>query len=177
MAGADHEHWFGRCAASFFERATVAMTTFSLRTILVPTDFSAGSLAAVEYALALATRTGADLVLLHVMEPTVYSVDFALTQPDISAEVRRGAIESLRQLAEDARRRGIRAEHAVVSGTPFAEIGKVAADRKADLIVMGTHGRTGLAHAVLGSTAERVVRFAPCPVLTVKAASPQERAP
>lgn len=153
------------------------MTTLSFRTILVPTDFSAGALVAVEYALALANRTGADVVLLHVMEPTVYSVDFAFTYPDIEAEVRRGAIESLRQLSEGARVRGVRAEHVLVAGTPFVEIGKVAADRKADLIVMGTHGRTGLAHAVLGSTAERVVRFAPCPVLTVKAAPAPERVP
>jgi glycine betaine transporter len=151
------------------------MTKFALRTILVPTDFSAGSVAAVEYALALAQRSGAEIVLVHVMEPTVYSVDFALTYPDISSEVRQGAIESLRQLSEDARSRGVRAEHALVAGTPFVEIGKVAAERKADLIVMGTHGRTGLAHAVLGSTAERVVRFGPCPVLTVKAVPPDTR--
>lgn len=150
------------------------MTDFSLRTLLVPTDFSAGSLAAVEYALALASWSRADVVLLHVMEPTVYSVDFAFTHPDISAEIRQGATESLRQLTEDARSRGVRAEHALAAGTPFVEIGKVAADRKADLIVMGTHGRTGLAHAVLGSTAERVVRFAPCPVLTVKTGPPPE---
>jgi nucleotide-binding universal stress UspA family protein len=101
-------------------------------------------------------------------------VDFALTRPDLSAEVRQGAIEALRHLTDDARTRGVRAEHSLVAGTPFVEIGKVAADRKADLIVMGTHGRTGLAHAVLGSTAERVVRFAPCPVLTVKAAAPPQ---
>jgi len=144
-------------------------TTYSFRTFLVPTDFSEGALAAVEYAIALAAKSGAEIILLHVMEPTVYSLDFALTRPDITAEVRQAAVASLGQLIEDAGARGVRAEQALVTGTPFVEIGKAAAERKANLIVMGTHGRTGLAHAVLGSTAERVVRTAPCPVLTVKA--------
>ncbi len=151
------------------------MAQLRLETILVPTDFSAGAAAAVEYALWLATRSQAKLVFFHVMEPTVYSVDFALSHPDISAEVRRGAIAALGQLVEEARSRGIAAEHVLVTGTPFVEIEKVATERKAGLIVMGTHGRTGLAHVVLGSTAERVVRLAPCPVLTVKA-SPERTA-
>lgn len=145
------------------------MAQLRLETILVPTDFSTGAAAAVEYACWLATQSRAKLVFVHVMEPTVYSVDFALSHPDISAEVRRGAMEALGQLVTEARGRGIDAEHALVAGAPFVEIEKVAADRKTDLIVMGTHGRTGLAHLVLGSTAERVVRLAPCPVLTVKA--------
>lgn len=151
------------------------MAHLRLETILVPTDFSAGAAAAVEYAFWLATRSQGKVIFFHVMEPTVYSVDFALSRPDISAEVRRGAIAALAQLVEEARGRGIAAEYALVAGTPFVEIEKVAAERKADLIVMGTHGRTGLAHVVLGSTAERVVRLAPCPVLTVKA-SPERTA-
>lgn len=145
----------------------MAMTTFC--TLLIPTDFSSGSTAATQYALWLAGKTGAKIVFLHVMEPTVYSVDFALTHPDLSAEVRQRAGEALRQLVEEARSRGLSAEQALAVGAPFAEIEKTAADRKADLIVMGTHGRTGMAHVVLGSTAERVVRLASCPVLTVKA--------
>jgi len=145
------------------------MTKPTFTTLLAPTDFSAGSAAAVEYALWLAGRTSATVIFYHVMEPTVYSVDFALTRPDLSTEVRQQANEMLRQLVEEARGRGISAEHVLAVGAPFAEIGRAAAERKADLIVMGTHGRTGLAHAVLGSTAERVVRLAPCPVLTVKA--------
>jgi nucleotide-binding universal stress UspA family protein len=151
------------------------MAQLRLETILVPTDFSRGAAAAVEYACWLATRSRAKLVFAYVMEPTVYSVDFALSHPDISAEVRRGAMEALGQLVAEARERGIDAEHALLTGTPFVEIEKVASDRKADLIVMGTHGRTGLAHLMLGSTAERVVRLAPCPVLTVKA-SPEPTA-
>jgi nucleotide-binding universal stress UspA family protein len=145
----------------------MTMPTFS--TLLIPTDFSAGSTAATEYALWLAGKTKAKIVFLHVMEPTAYSVDFALTRPDFSAEVREGAVEALRQLVEEARSRGVSAEQSLAVGAPFAEIEKTAADRQADLIVMGTHGRTGMAHVVLGSTAERVVRLASCPVLTVKA--------
>ena len=145
------------------------MTTLSYKVLLVPSDFSAGSAAAAEYCLWLASRTNAKVVFLHVMEPTVYSVDFALTHPEISAEVRQGAIAALEQLVDEAVGRGVAAEYALATGVPFAEIGKAAAERKADLIVMGTHGRTGLAHVALGSTAERVVRSAPCPVLTVKA--------
>jgi nucleotide-binding universal stress UspA family protein len=147
-----------------------AMTNLSLRTLLVPTDFSEGAAVAVEYALWLAARSNAHVLFLHVMQPTVYSVDFALTYPDISVEVRERSIDALRQLAGDARSRGISADEVLGAGTPFVEINRQAAEHKADLIVMGTHGRTGLAHVVLGSTAERVVRLAPCPVLTVKAA-------
>ncbi|HET8761586.1 MAG TPA: universal stress protein [Nitrospiria bacterium] len=145
------------------------MTGPAFTTLLVPTDFSQGAAAAVEYALWLAGRTHATVIFFHVMEPTVYSVDFALTRPDLSAEVRERAQDVLRQLVEEARGRGIPADQAVAVGAPFAEIRKAAADRRVDLIVMGTHGRTGAAHVVLGSTAERVVRLAPCPVLTVKA--------
>ncbi|MFZ5876714.1 MAG: universal stress protein [Nitrospirota bacterium] len=148
------------------------MTAPSFSLLVVPTDFSAGSSAAAEYALWLAGKTGARILYLHVMEPTAYSVDFALTRPDLSAEVRERAGEALRQLVEEARSRGVSAEQALAVGSPFAEIQQTAVDRKADLIVMGTHGRTGLAHVMLGSTAERVVRLATCPVLTVKASPP-----
>jgi nucleotide-binding universal stress UspA family protein len=145
------------------------MTVPTFSSLVVPTDFSAGSSAAAEYALWLAGKTKAKIVFLHVMEPTAYSVDFALTRPDLSADVRQRVGEALRQLVDEARSRGVSAEQALAVGAPFAEIEKTAADRKADLIVMGTHGRTGMAHVVLGSTAERVVRLASCPVLTVKA--------
>jgi nucleotide-binding universal stress UspA family protein len=144
------------------------MAHFRLETILVPTDFSPGAAAAVDYAVWLASRSQSTLVFLHVMEPTVYSVDFALSHPEISTEIRRGAIVALEQLVDAARHRGITAEYALAAGRPFTEIGQVAGERHADLVVMGTHGRTGLAHALLGSTAERVVRLVPCPVLTVK---------
>jgi nucleotide-binding universal stress UspA family protein len=156
------------------ERKTMAMATFKF--LLVPTDFSAGSAAASEYAVWLAGKAGATVLFLHVMEPTAYSVDFALTRPDLSAEVRAHAVEALRQLVEAARSRGVSAEQALVVGAPFTEIQKMAVERKADLIVMGTHGRTGLAHVMLGSTAERVVRLASCPVLTVKASPSAARA-
>jgi nucleotide-binding universal stress UspA family protein len=151
------------------------MTNSTFSVLVVPTDFSTGSAAASEYALWLAGKTGATVLFLHVMEPTAYSVDFALTRPDLSAEVRERAVESLRQMVEEARSHGVSAEQALAVGSPFAEIQKIALDRKADLIVMGTHGRTGLAHVMLGSTAERVVRLASCPVLTVKATQPAVR--
>jgi nucleotide-binding universal stress UspA family protein len=156
------------------ERYDMAMATFKM--LVVPTDFSAGSAAASEYALWLAGKTGATVLFVHVMEPTAYSVDFALTRPDLSAEVRGHAVEALRHMVEEARSRGVSAEQALAVGSPFAEIQKTAVDRKADLIVMGTHGRTGMAHVMLGSTAERVVRLASCPVLTVKASPPAVRA-
>ena len=148
------------------------MTDPSLRTLLVPTDFSKAAAAAVEYALWLAARSHANVAFLHVMEPAVYSVDFALTHPGISAEVKQGALKALRNLNDEARSRGVHAETVLTTGTPFAVITSVAVERKADLIVMGTHGRSGLAHVMLGSTAERVIRLAPCPVLTVKAEPP-----
>ena len=139
--------------------------------ILVPTDFSEPSLAATQYGLEFARRFGATLHLLHVIEdpkvyvPLVESFPYA-TREDLETFART-RLENWIQ-PEDAR--GVAIETRFVHGKPFVEIVRDAREHAADLIVLGTHGRGPAAHLLLGSVAEKVVRKAPCPVLTVRAA-------
>src|SRR5262245_28247096 len=140
-----------------------------IKEILVPVDFSEPSLKALKYALAFAEQFGAKLSLLHVLEPVVVP-DFASVP--IPMDNNRLATSAKARLEQLCKRRGLerRLVHKklVRTGTPFREITDAARELKVDLIVIATHGYTGLAHAILGSTAERVVRHAPCPVLTVR---------
>jgi nucleotide-binding universal stress UspA family protein len=143
-----------------------------IRTILCPVDFSFGSDHALEYALLLAATHGAGIVLLHVLHPLAFGVGADGLTPDIGARVLRDMEASCRRhlgrTAAQLRARGANVTEKLVTGTPFHEIIQWARAEKVDLIVMGTHGRTGLVSALIGSVAERVVRKAPCPVLTVK---------
>lgn len=144
--------------------------------ILVPTDFSEPSDAALDYARALAETFGASLHLLHVIEPSHETGAFS-NEAYIAVEAP-GAYEMLvkeaqskfahRVLPTDRARYGATTE--VMTGTSADTIVEFAADQRIDLIVMGTHGRTGIAHLLMGSVAEHVVRDAPCPVLTVRQA-------
>jgi universal stress protein A len=141
-----------------------------LQSILVPTDFSTPSLKALRYAAALAAQFGAKLTLLHVVEPIGPTPDFAYNPLVLDDEVvMANAKEQLQRLLE---RQGVDValvERTLVrDGVPFNEISAAASRLKADLIVIATHGYTGLKHVFLGSTAERVVRHAPCPVLVVR---------
>lgn len=150
--------------------------------ILVPTDFSEPSDAALNYARALATKFGASLHLLHVIEPG-YATGAFSNEAYIAVEAP-GAYEMLvkeaqskfapRVFPSDRTRHGMTTE--VMTGIGAATIVEYAADQDIDLIVMGTHGRTGLAHLLMGSVAEHVVRTAPCPVLTVRRAPAPETA-
>ncbi len=140
--------------------------------ILCPVDFSANSQHALHYALAFAQAHDAQLLLLHVIEPPAYfSPSFPAT-PELSAETLDVAREScekrLRDMAEGLQGIPGKVTWQLVVGTPFSEIISIAREEQCDLIVLGTHGRTGLAHMLMGSVAEKVVRKAPCPVLTVK---------
>jgi len=145
------------------------MVNSKVKSILVPTDFSECSQAAVEQAVSLAQTLHVPIFLLHVMEPPVYGLDFSLMHPAILPVVRHKLVEMMQQVVDRMKNEGIEAEGHFVTGVPFVEIIKAAKKHEADLIVMGTHGRTGLAHVLLGSTAERVIQRAHCPVLTVKA--------
>jgi len=145
-----------------------------IRHILVPTDFSPTSDAALEYARDVADRFGATLQLLHVLQdpfvngPLVSAQSLSET-PGVRTTIMEDAKARLtaRLTAHDRERFGAQGE--VVFGRGADTIVEYAADSRADLIVMGTHGRTGVAHLLLGSVAERVVRTAHCPVLTVRA--------
>jgi universal stress protein A len=143
-----------------------------LHRILVPTDFSKHSQNALTYAAAFAEKFGAALYLLHVVQDLALFIPDAVTgTPPVTPPVEqltvavRAALDKV--IAENQLWRfSVQAE--VREGTPFYEIIRFAKDNDIDLIVMGTHGHTGLAHVLMGSVTEKVVRKAPCPVLTVR---------
>ncbi len=141
-----------------------------IETILVPVDFSDDSDAAQEAALGLARKFGAKVVLLHAYHPPAlmfahYTVD---PPPPTLTEIPEAAARRLDQELQKLLDAGIEAEAEVREGLAAQEICTEALERGCDLIVMGTRGRTGLSHVVLGSVAERTLRDAPCPVLTVR---------
>jgi nucleotide-binding universal stress UspA family protein len=139
----------------------------AIKNILVPHDFSETSEAAMQYAVALVRIFGSTLHVLHVSEKARFEMatEFPLGL-DMSLE---DAIrERLLKIMAVHHHRELKPTFEVVAGTPHIEIVRYAKDRAIDLIVMGTHGRGVVAHAVLGSVAEKVVRYAPCPVLTVR---------
>lgn len=133
--------------------------------IIVPTDFSPKSEAALEYAATLAHETGARLIIVHVQElPVVYpegSYYYGLPVPDKDGV--RSMLENLKPAVP-----GVAFEHRLLKGDPAMQIAALAKDDKADLIVMSSHGRSGLGRLVLGSVAEAVMRRAACPILIVK---------
>jgi nucleotide-binding universal stress UspA family protein len=140
-----------------------------IRTILHPTDFSDRSQHALHLACALARDHGASLVVLHA-EPTPYIGYSEGAIPPDPGVLLEESKEQLRRLeVPDA---GLRTERRFVEGDPAEEILRAAREAGADLIIMGTHGRTGLSRLLMGSVAEQVVRRADCPVLTVKAPFP-----
>jgi nucleotide-binding universal stress UspA family protein len=153
------------------QTAKTAAPPLNLRRILVPLDFSDCSLHALDYALALAELFAAKLILLHVVEPAVYAENYLFAAPAMN-ETDQKLVEGGRErLAELSRKRidhRADAETLVRMGHAHSEIPDTAKAVGADMIVLGTHGYTGLKHVLLGSTAERVVRHAPCPVLTVR---------
>lgn len=137
---------------------------------LVPIDFSEYSLHALDYAIALAGKLYARLTLLHVIQSLpVGGADMGVTLPYAYIE---NLEEDLRRSLESYRERitakGLLSEVVIVHGVPFQEIIETARARQVDLIIMGTHGRTGILHVLLGSVAEKVVRLAPCPVLVTR---------
>lgn len=143
-----------------------------LRNILVPVDFSETSDCALRYARALCGAFGARLHVLHVVENLVahaWTAEVYVTAlPGLLDDVAREAGSRLRALLTEEDRTRFLARPAVVTGSPYAEVIRYASDEKIDLIVMGTHGRGAVEHVLLGSVAEKVVRKACCPVLTVR---------
>jgi nucleotide-binding universal stress UspA family protein len=145
----------------------------TLKTILVATDFSEPSDAALAYGRELAGRFNATLHVLHVAQniyiTTFGAETYAAIAPELQAEVEQSAGARLEQLVVDGDGSGPRARPVVMtSASPAFAIIDYAAEHHVDLIVMGTHGRGALAHLLMGSVAEKVVRLAPCPVLTVR---------
>jgi nucleotide-binding universal stress UspA family protein len=142
-----------------------------IRQILAPVDFSEFSKQAAESALALAQTFGAKLLLLHVVELPVYPIEGFVPSSmgtTLLEDLERQASLDLAQLLPETQHATVEVIRQVVVGTAYHKIIEVAEAEKVDLIVMATHGRTGLSHLVMGSVAERVVRTAPCPVLTIR---------
>jgi universal stress protein A len=137
---------------------------------LVPIDFSTYADEALDYAIRLARTLKARLTVLHAMQPVpMAGVDMGVTLPEtylqaLEEEVQRSMEAALARVTAA----GLTGERIVLYGIPFQEIVETAKARQVDLIVMGTHGRTGLMHMLLGSVAEKVVRLAPCSVLVVR---------
>jgi universal stress protein A len=145
----------------------------SLKRILVPIDFSEHSKNALQYAIRLAGQFGSELVLVYVVEPVVYPADLGFGQvaiPNIEPELAARGKAGLEQLAEETIPEGIESRIVVCTGRPFVEILDTAKEQHADLIVIATHGHAGVEHLIFGSTAEKVVKRAHCPVLMVRAA-------
>ncbi|GJQ24368.1 hypothetical protein BIY37_03385 [Candidatus Brocadia sapporoensis] len=141
----------------------------TLKKILCPIDHSECSYLALKHAISLALKDEAKLYLMHVIDIRLYDTEIYKFSPYNITEInldkiREDLIKSLPEGTSDV----LEVETIVVKGIPFQEIINAATAIDADLIVIGTHGRTGLSHAVMGSVAEKVVRKAPCPVLTVR---------
>ena len=148
--------------------------TNTITNILVPVDFSPHAEHAFTYATTLAERFGAKLALVYVVDDSFVtggwsSEIYVSNVPELIENLIADADRRLATLKASAAALGLTAETAVIRGRPAHAIGEHAKNGGFNLIVMGTHGRTGVSHVVMGSVAERVLRKAPCPVLTVRA--------
>jgi nucleotide-binding universal stress UspA family protein len=141
-----------------------------IKTIVVPTDLSHNSLRALEPAVDFAKRFGADILLVHVLDAPIYPAMKFANLPTIQQEVRDTVARQLDRLCNEHIPGDVVSRTVMREGHPFFEIIAVAKEERADLIVIATHGHTGIKHLLLGSTAEKVVRQAPCPVLIVRCA-------
>ncbi len=142
-----------------------------IKNILVPIDFSDYSKAALRYSVSFSKIFNAELILVYVVEPVIYPPDFSMGQvalPTINLDLDTRAKEELDKLARTEINGTIKARTIVRTGKPFVEIIECAKEEDADIIIIATHGHSGVEHILFGSTAEKVVRKAPCPVLTLR---------
>lgn len=142
---------------------------------LVPIDFSPYAEQALDYAIALAQKLQAHVTLLHVIQPPlVAGADMGVwPSPAFLDELEAAITRDMEGYLARVTAAGLEGEMAMVHGIPFHEILETAKKRQVDLIIMGTHGRTGLPHVLLGSVAEKVARLAPCPVLIARQPAPE----
>jgi len=151
-----------------------------LKTILFPTDFSQGARAAMDHAISLAQDYESKLILLYVIQDisiAEWYIPSSLSVTDLIEDMQKSAWKEMDKWGEEVSDKVKSVEKMVVRGVPFVEIIKTAKGKNADLIVIGTHGRTGIDHMLFGSTAEKVVRKAACPVLTVRIAGREFKMP
>ncbi|MAT57830.1 MAG: universal stress protein [Melioribacteraceae bacterium] len=142
-----------------------------IKTILVPIDFSDYSKNALRYAIDFAHHFKAEIHLVYVIEPAVYPADFSMGQiayPSVDEDLSERAHNELTDLAKQMIGESLKWNIIIKMGKPFFEINSTASEVDADLVIIATHGHTGMEHLLFGSTAEKVVRKAPCPVLTLR---------
>ncbi len=142
-----------------------------IKKILVPIDFSDYSKNALKYAVNFTMQFGAELILIYVVEPVIYPPDFSMGQiaiPTVDIEMDKRASEELEKLAKKDIPLSLKIRTLVKTGKPFIEIIETAEEENVDLIIIASHGHTGMEHILFGSTAEKVVRKAPCPVLSIR---------
>lgn len=142
-----------------------------IKNILVPIDFSDYSKNALKYAINFAKQFKAKVFLIYVVEPMIYPADFSMGQVAIPAtdiDMQTRAEEELKNLARSISDASLEWDIIIRTGKPFVEINDTAAEKDIDIIIIATHGHTGVEHLLFGSTAEKVVRKAPCPVLTIR---------
>lgn len=142
-----------------------------IKKILVPIDFSDYSKNALKYAAQFAKQFNAKIYLIYVVEPMIYPADFSMGQvaiPSTDIDLHSRAEEELKKLSKDIVNGNSHVEILIKTGKPFVEIIEAASANDIDLIIIATHGHTGVEHLLFGSTAEKVVRKAPCPVLTLR---------
>ena len=143
----------------------------AFKELLIPTDFSEYSMRAIDYGVEIAKKFDSHLTLVYVVEPLLQAADLTWTTVDfeeLNKAHKETAEKQLAKLVEERIPKGIRCDSVILFGKAFVEILKYAREENADLIVMATHGRGAISHLLMGSTAEKVVRKASCPVLTVK---------
>jgi nucleotide-binding universal stress UspA family protein len=142
-----------------------------IKTILFPTDFSQGARAAMDHAISLARDYHAKLILLYVIQDisiAEWYIPSSLSAADLVEDMQKSAQSEMEKWGAEVSQTVKDVEKLVVRGVPFVEIIRTAKEKQVDMIVIGTHGRTGIDHMLFGSTAEKVVRKAACPVLTVR---------
>ena len=142
-----------------------------IKKVLVPIDFSDYSKSALKYAVNFCRKFDAEIILIYVIEPVIYPPDFSMGQiaiPSVNAEWDERAKQELEKLAKSDITKDARIKTMIKTGKPFIEIIETAAELDVDLIIIATHGHSGVEHILFGSTAEKVVRKAPCPVLTLR---------
>lgn len=142
-----------------------------IKKILIPIDFSDYSKAALKYSVSFAKVFNAELILIYVVEPVIYPPDFSMGQvalPTVDLDLNTRAKEELDKLVKTEINSTLKARTTVRTGKPFVEIIECAKEEDIDLIIIATHGHSGVEHILFGSTAEKVVRKAPCPVLTLR---------
>jgi universal stress protein A len=149
----------------------VHQPSINIQRILVPIDFSEHSKNALKYAVPFAEKFKASIDLIYVVEPTVYPADFSFGQigfPNVEEELRTRGSDELENLITKEIAAKVPSRKIVRTGKPFYEINQYALEENISLIIIATHGHTGMEQILFGSTAEKVVRKAPCPVLVVR---------